>query len=70
MYNPNAKKTVLVVNNFHRLASPQVIDNATEQGFDLDADPGVSYGLTAGWSGKQKVFNKSRMGDESENGLG
>ena len=70
LYNPNAKKTVLVVNNFHRLASPQVIDNATEQGFDLDADPGVSYGLTAGWSGKQKVFNKSRMGDESENGLG
>ena len=66
LYNPNAKKTVLVVNNFHRLASPQVIDNATEQGFDLDADPGVSYGLTAGW----KVFNKSRMGDESENGLG
>lgn len=70
LYNPNAKKMVLVVNNFHRLASPQVIDNATEQGFDLDADPGVSYGLTAGWSGKQKVFNKSRMGDESENGLG
>ena len=70
LYNPNAKKTVLVVNNFHRLASPQVIDNAKEQGFDLDADPGVSYGLTAGWSGKQKVFNKSRMGDESENGLG
>ena len=70
LYNPNAKKTVLVVNNFHRLASPQVIDNATEQGFDLDADPGVSYGLTAGWSGKQKVFNKSRMGDESVNGLG
>lgn len=70
LYNPNVKKMVLVVNNFHRLASPQVIDNATEQGFDLDADPGVSYGLTAGWSGKQKVFNKSRMGDESENGLG
>lgn len=70
LYNPNAKKTVLVVNNFHRLASPQVIDNASEQGFDLQADPGVSYGLTAGWSGKQTVFNKSRMGDESEYGLG
>lgn len=70
LYNPNAKKTVLVVNNFHRLASPQVIDNATEQGFDMDADPGVSYGLTAGWSGRQKVFSKARMGDESENGLG
>ena len=70
LYNPTAKKTILVINNFHRLASPQVIDNDHQQGFDLDADPGVSYGLTAGWSGKQIVFDRSRMGDESSNGLG
>ena len=70
LYEPTAHKTVLVVNNFHRLASPQVIDNATQQGFDMDADPGVSYGLTAGWSGKQIGFDRSRMGDESSAGLG
>lgn len=70
LYNPSAKKTILVVNNFHRLASPQVIDNDHQQGFDMDADPGVSYGLTAGWSGKQVVFDKSRMGNESSCGLG
>lgn len=70
LYNPSASKTVLVINNFHRLASPQVIDNGAQQGFDLEADPGVSYGLTAGWSGKQTVFDKSRMGIENSSGLG
>lgn len=70
LYNPSAKKTVLVVNNFHRLASPQVIDNDSLQGFDMKQDPGVSYGLTAGWNGEQIVFNKKRMGDESSSGLG
>ncbi len=62
VYRPGAKQTILIVNNFHRLAAPQVIDNATQQGFDLDADPGVSYGITAGWNGKQQVFDKSNMG--------
>ncbi len=70
LYRPNAHKTVLVVNNFHRLASPQVVDNDSVQGFDMSQDPGVSYGLTAGWSGKQLSFDRSRMGDESSNGLG
>ena len=70
LYCPMAKKTVLVVNNFHRLAAPQVIDNDSVQGFDMDADPGVSYGLYAGWGGKQKVFDRTRMGIEGENGLG
>ena len=69
-YTPEATQTVLVVNNFHRLASPQVIDTSTEQGFDMTADPGVSYGLTAGWSGEQQVFDRSKMGNESSQGLG
>lgn len=69
LYNPKATQKVLVVNNFHRLASPQVIDTATEQGFDMDIDPGVSYGLTAGWNGKQLVFDRSKMGREDSNGL-
>lgn len=69
-YNPEATKTVMIVNNFHRLAAPQVLDNDTIQGFDLDKDPGVTYGLTAGWSGKQLVFSRHKMGHEGSNGLG
>ena len=70
LYNPKATRNILIVNNFHRLASPQVVDNDSIQGFDFDQDPGVSYGLTAGWSGKQQVFDRRRMGNESSSGLG
>ena len=70
LYNPKATRNILIVNNFHRLASPQVVDNDSIQGFDFDQDPGVSYGLTAGWSGKQQVFDRRRMGNESNSGLG
>ena len=48
---PGAKKTVLVVNGFHRLSSPAVLDNG-RQGFDLDTDLGVTEGVTAGWNGR------------------
>ena len=70
LHTPTANKTVLIVNNFHRLASPQVVDNDSIQGFDLAQDPGVSYGTTAGWSGKQLVFDRTKMGNESSSGLG
>ena len=70
LYSPTATKTVMVVNNFHRLASPQVVDNDSLQGFDIDADPGVTYGLTAGWNGRQMIFDRSRMGNTSTTGLG
>ncbi|MCH5308348.1 MAG: xanthan lyase [Prevotella sp.] len=69
-YIPEAQKTVLIVNGFHRLASPHVRDNAAEQGFDLETDPGVTYGRTAGWLGYQTCFNKATMGRESPSGLG
>ena len=65
-----ATKTILVVNGFHRLSAPAIINNSIQQGFDLDADPGVSMGLTAGWNGRQTNFDRSRMGIESEFGLG
>ena len=70
LYNPTAQKKVLVVNGFHRLASPKVRDNATEQGFDLNEDIGVSYGLTAGWRGYQTSFDRSQMGKTTSKGLG
>ena len=70
LYNPTAQRQVLVVNGFHRLASPKVVDNATQLGFDLNADIGVSYGLTAGWRGYQMSFDRSQMGKETSKGLG
>ena len=70
LYNPTAQKQVLVVNGFHRLASPKVRDNVSEQGFDLNEDIGVSYGLTAGWRGYQTSFDRSQIGKETSKGLG
>ena len=69
-YALGATKTILVANGFTRLAPPFVVDDGDQQGFDIDKDPGVSYGLTAGWSGRQLNFDKARMGIEDATGLG
>lgn len=68
-YQPRAKKTIMIVNGFHRLASPAVRNSAEEQGFDLDEDPGITYGPTYGWSGRQINFDTTKMGIE-DGGLG
>ena len=70
IWNPGARKTVLVVNGFHRLSAPYIIDTDSTQGFDINIDPGVSYGLTAGLSGEQLCFDKNRIGIEGPSGLG
>ena len=70
LYNPNATKTILIVNGFHRLSSPAIHSTEQEQGFDLDKDIGVSYGPTAGWNGRQLCFDKSKIGIEGPGGLG
>lgn len=70
VYHPNARHTVLIVNGFHRLSSPAVINTETLQGFDLDADIGVWSGYTAGWNGPQTEFEKSFIGKEGPGGLG
>ncbi|MBR5036472.1 MAG: fibronectin type III domain-containing protein [Prevotella sp.] len=70
VWQPEAKQTVLIVNGFHRLAAPAVVDNDSLQGFDLLADPGITYGTTAGWSGYQQCFDKRQMGIEGPGGLG
>ena len=67
--NPYAKN-ILVVNGFKRLSGPAVVDNETQQGFDLDADIGVSYGLTAGWNGRQQCFDRKRAGSEGPGAMG
>lgn len=50
-YHPGAKKTVMVVNNFHRLSSPAIRTIGGEKEFDINDDPGITYGTTAGWAG-------------------
>ncbi len=63
-FNPNAEKTILIVNGFHRLSSPAILDRDSLLGFDFDRDPGITYGPTYGWVGRQEVFDKG-MTDES-----
>ncbi len=69
LYTPKARKTILVINGFHRLSSPAVINNGLQQGFDLDEDPGITYGPTLGWLGRQINFDRTQMGNE-HGGLG
>ena len=69
-YTPHATETVLIVNGFYRLSSPAVVNDGTRQGFDLDADPGVSYGKTMGFAGRQACFDKTKAGLEGEGALG
>lgn len=63
-------KDILVVDGFSRLSGSAVVDDYSRQGFDLGSDIGVSYGLTAGWNGRQQCFDKSRAGSEGEGSLG
>ena len=69
LYQPRAKKTVMIVNGFHRLSSPAIRNTPDEQGFDLDEDPGITYGPTMGWMGRQTNFDRTQMGIEG-GGLG
>lgn len=52
---PHSTKTVLVVNNFHRLSAPAV-NHSGKRGFDLSQDEGVGYGMTAGWASQPFFF--------------
>ena len=67
-YNPEARHRAMIVNGFHRLSSPAI--SSTGQGFDIDEDPGVSYGRTAGMLGRQVVFDPAQIGIEDSTGLG
>jgi hypothetical protein len=65
-YRSDKAKNILVVDGFHRLSSPAIKGD----GFDIDQDPGVSYGRTCGLKGRQIVFDHSRIGIEDSTGLG
>lgn len=70
IYHEGAERTVMIVNGFNRLSAPAVMNTSTGQGFAFDQDPGVSYGSTMGWSGRQQCFDTSKRGIEGSNGLG
>ena len=67
-WTPKAQRQVMVINGFQRLSSPAI--SRYGQGFDLDEDPGVSYGRTAGWVGRQVAFDVAQIGREDSTGLG
>ena len=67
---PQNTGTILIVNAFTRLEGPQQISTETNQGFDLDTDPGVPYGKFAGFCGRQITFDKTNMGSELTTGTG
>lgn len=68
IYQPKAAYKAVIINGFHRLSSPAI--SATGLGFDMNLDPGVSYGKTAGWLGYQQVFDADKIGIEDSTGLG
>ena len=70
LYHGAEAKTVMIVNGFQRLSSPAVRDNYDDKGFDLNEDPGLSYGITAGWSGQQQVFSTATAGSEGPGTFG
>ena len=51
--------SVLVFDGFQRLAAPEVVSSDSIKGFDISSDPGLSYGMTAGWCGRQTDFSVS-----------
>ena len=69
-FSPTAVHTAVIIDGFQRLAGPQVRMTGNEQGFDIDSDPGVSFGPMGGWAGRQLVFDRSKAGIEGPEGLG
>ena len=70
LYNPYARHKIMIVNGFDRLSSPAVVNRPLGKGFDIDADPGVTLGKTAGWCGRQVSFNTKTAGGEGPGALG
>lgn len=67
---PGNKSTILIVNGFHRLSAPAIIQNSDSQGFDIKADPGVAYLRTAGYCGYQQTFTRKTEGRLTSAGTG
>ena len=61
---------ILIINGFDRLSGPAVVNSNTQQGFDLDKDPGVPYLKDITLCGRQKSFDRNAIGKETPDGLG
>lgn len=64
MIASGSKAQVLIIDGFQRLAGPQVVDNGTAKGFDIDADPGVPYHDSPGFCGRQIIFDTAQASCE------
>lgn len=62
--------SLLIMNGFQRLASPQAICNADSCGFDMQRDPGVPYIHTTEFCGRQLYFSWDGIGKETSRGMG
>lgn len=65
-----SRGTVLAVNAFDKVSGPARIESPLMEGFDLYSDPGLPYVSTPAFCGYQQSFDRSRMGVETEGGLG
>ena len=63
------KERVMIVNGFHRLEGPEVINTHSKAGFDIDADPGVPYLATPEYCGRQLDYERVNIGYEDGLGL-
>ena len=61
---------VLLIDAFDRQAAPQIINNDSLKGFNLNIDPGVPMALMPGFCGQQLCFDTSRSGQEGPGALG
>ncbi len=65
-----SKGNILIINAFNRLSGPAEVNTPTLQGFDLERDPGVPYGLFPGYCGNQTCFDRTTIGKVTPDGLG
>lgn len=65
----DSKGRVMIVNGFHRLSGPEVVNTASKVGFDIDSDPGVPYIHTPEYCGRQLDYERSNIGYEDGLGL-
>lgn len=63
------KERVMIVNGFHRLEGPEIVNTTSKGGFDLDADPGVPYIATPEYCGRQLDYERINCGYEDGWGM-
>ena len=69
-YSPDAVADILIIDGFHRLSAPAIVDDSLWQGFDINEDIGVPYGGSMAFTGAQLVFDKMKMGGNGSAGMG